>query len=357
MIPYLEQPPCLVSFSGGRDSSTLLAVATAVARREGLEPPIPITQRFPDAAEAEESDSQEIIVRHLRLSDWVRREATDEFDFIGPLAIECLLRHGVLHGATSYFFLPMLREARGGTLVTGVGGDEVLRTWRWARTTSVLARRVRPEPKDALRLAAALAPARVRAFALRRIAPLDLYWLRPDAAEAVRRSFYSHFAAEPFRWDKRMNWIARQRELVHATQCLDLLAEGSGASVAQPFLAPRFLAALAHAGGSRGFGDLENVLRTHFGALLPIELIARRDKARFDEVFWGPYSREFVRKWAGEPAPIEFVDERRLFAAWLEAATPTPAATVLQALWLAAHRTSEGQPPGLRGVDPSALHG
>ena len=32
----LQRGPCLVSFSGGRDSSAVLAVATAVARREGL---------------------------------------------------------------------------------------------------------------------------------------------------------------------------------------------------------------------------------------------------------------------------------------------------------------------------------
>ena len=37
--PALERSPCVVSFSGGRDSSAVLAVATQVARREGL--PLP----------------------------------------------------------------------------------------------------------------------------------------------------------------------------------------------------------------------------------------------------------------------------------------------------------------------------
>ena len=36
VLPALQRPPCLVSFSGGRDSSAVLAVAADVARRHGL---------------------------------------------------------------------------------------------------------------------------------------------------------------------------------------------------------------------------------------------------------------------------------------------------------------------------------
>ena len=49
ILPGLRRSPCLVSFSGGRDSSAVLATATAVARREGLPLPVPITHRFPSA--------------------------------------------------------------------------------------------------------------------------------------------------------------------------------------------------------------------------------------------------------------------------------------------------------------------
>jgi len=37
------RPPCVVTFSSGRDSSLLLAVAAEVAACEGLEPPIALT--------------------------------------------------------------------------------------------------------------------------------------------------------------------------------------------------------------------------------------------------------------------------------------------------------------------------
>jgi hypothetical protein len=44
----LRRPPCLVSFSGGRDSSAVLAVAAEVARKEGLPAPVAVTYRYPD---------------------------------------------------------------------------------------------------------------------------------------------------------------------------------------------------------------------------------------------------------------------------------------------------------------------
>jgi asparagine synthase (glutamine-hydrolysing) len=49
MLPALRRSPCFVSFSGGRDSSAVLAVAVEVARRHGLPEPVPATMRFVDA--------------------------------------------------------------------------------------------------------------------------------------------------------------------------------------------------------------------------------------------------------------------------------------------------------------------
>ena len=49
ILPALRRPPCLVSFSGGRDSSCVLAAATRAARREGLQPPVPVTLRVSNA--------------------------------------------------------------------------------------------------------------------------------------------------------------------------------------------------------------------------------------------------------------------------------------------------------------------
>ena len=90
----LLRPPCLVSFSGGRDSSALLAVAVDVARREGLDRPVPITARF-GVDEADEQSWQETMVTHLGVRDWLRVDITDELDLLGDIGATFLRRHGL----------------------------------------------------------------------------------------------------------------------------------------------------------------------------------------------------------------------------------------------------------------------
>ena len=56
---------------------------------------------------------------------------TDELDFVGPIAAEGLRRHGVLFPANAHMIVPLAREARGGSLLTGVGGDDTFGQWPW----------------------------------------------------------------------------------------------------------------------------------------------------------------------------------------------------------------------------------
>src|SRR4051794_24216047 len=65
MRPALQRPPCFVAFSGGRDSSAMLAVADRLAGREGLARPVPLTARFPEAPDTDESDWQERAIAAL----------------------------------------------------------------------------------------------------------------------------------------------------------------------------------------------------------------------------------------------------------------------------------------------------
>jgi len=53
--PALLRPPCVVAFSGGRDSSRLLAAAADLAAREDLAPPTAYTFRYPLDPAADES--------------------------------------------------------------------------------------------------------------------------------------------------------------------------------------------------------------------------------------------------------------------------------------------------------------
>ena len=100
ILPALQRSPCLVSFSGGRDSSAVLAAAAAIARREGLPAPVPATVRAPGAAESDEAAWQEQVVAHVGIADWVRLEVHDELDVIGPHARACCARTGCCGRAT-----------------------------------------------------------------------------------------------------------------------------------------------------------------------------------------------------------------------------------------------------------------
>ena len=163
--PALATSPCLVSFSGGVDSSLVLAVAVHVARRRGLPEPIPVTWRFRAAPSADESAWQEQVVAGLGLTDWERLDADGELDLTGPIAARVLARHGLRHPANAFLHEPLLARAAPGTLLTGFGGDQILGLWRGRGVTDVLARRRRPTPRFALSAARAFAHRRLRAAA------------------------------------------------------------------------------------------------------------------------------------------------------------------------------------------------
>src|SRR5688500_6592886 len=55
VLDAVARPPCFVSFSGGRVSSAVLALASHVARTEGLPLPILATNVFPAVALADEN--------------------------------------------------------------------------------------------------------------------------------------------------------------------------------------------------------------------------------------------------------------------------------------------------------------
>ena len=77
---------------------------------------------------------------------------------LGPLSTSALRRHGVVYPPNTFLQLPLLEAARGGTLLSGFGGDELFATWRWRQPR----RRARPAPPpvalDPLRLGYAASP-------------------------------------------------------------------------------------------------------------------------------------------------------------------------------------------------------
>ena len=229
LLPTLTRGPCFVSFSGGRDSSAVLAAAASAARREGLPLPVPVTNVFPDATRSSEAEWQELIVGHLGLEDWIRLELRDELDCVGPLAKGILERHGLLWPFNAHFHAPLLEVAQGGTLLTGIGGDELFGTSHWARAAAVLSGATRPSPRDVARALVALAPYPARRAVVRRRYPGDshLAWLTDRANRELRRRSADDLASEPLRWSDRWRWWYERRETEIGSRSLELIAKDS----------------------------------------------------------------------------------------------------------------------------------
>lgn len=316
ILPALLRPPCLVSFSGGRDSSTILAVAVGLARREGLELPVPATNRFRFAEWSDETEWQERVVVHFGLTDWVRFEFTSELDNVGPVAMRGLRRHGLMFPFNAHFHVPLLDEASGGSLLTGIGGDEALSRPRWSRARAVLSRRVRPVPRDLLAVGLAASPPSLRRTVLSRREPEILPWLRPTAQRELWARWVADVASEPLRWQHRFEWWRRLRYLRIGQESLDRLAADSYVKVHHPFIDAGFSAAIAALPADGRFANRTEAMRELFGDILPSEVLVRRSKSLFDQVFWNDHSRELAAGWDGEGIDAELVDSEALRREW-----------------------------------------
>jgi asparagine synthase (glutamine-hydrolysing) len=313
----------------------VLAVAMSVARRQGLAPPIPVTLRFADAPSTHESEWQELVVRHLGLTDWERIELTDELDLLGDMARTCLAAHGLFWPPNAFLHIPIFRLARHGTVLTGVDGDGLLGDWRWRHAQSVLhghhGFRWRHVPPVAL----ALAPEPLRRPVLRRRPAFVPEWLQPGAQRAFSSAVVQRAASEPRRWDDRVRWYGRSRALWVALANLNLMAANEDVRVCNPLFDRDFLAAVAAEGGAGGIGDRTQAMRHLFGDHLPEPAIERPSKAQFGPVFWREQAREFATSWSGDGVDTQYVRSDGLRRAWAAENPIFHSWTLLQAAWLA----------------------
>ena len=329
----------MIGFSGGRDSSALLAVAVALARREGWPEPVPVTLEY-DGERTFERPWQEMVIAHLGVGDWVRLTITDELDFVGPVAAEGLRRHGVLFPANAHMIVPLACAAGDGSVLTGVGGDDTFGQWPWSDLGNLLAGRRRVRRGDLRRCAHALAPHRLRAEVLRRRTSLLLPWLR----EGIRREAAMRIALElsraPRTWAARMYFSARWRPWRAAAASVALLGSDHGVAVHSPFLEPSYFGALARAGGRWGWGDRTETMRALFADVVPEAVISRRGKAEFSEPMFSNHTRSFARRWDGcTGIDSELVDGEALRRIWTAPRTHSASAMALQAAWLAGEPT------------------
>ncbi|MFC7877409.1 asparagine synthase-related protein [Isoptericola sp. NPDC057391] len=328
--------PVAVTFSGGRDSSAVLAVATAVAREDGAPDPVPVTFRYPGVTEADESAWQEAVVHHLGLTTWRRIVVDDENDLLGEGARESLLRRGLLFPATMHVKDAMLRELEGHAVLTGEGGDEVFGDRRSRALLQVVAGRASAGTPRRAALASLLPVAsrrrRERAVTGRGLRALT--WLSHGATERLADEIARDAAAEPLSFPRGLRWLLRRRASRVFLDTFGQVAAEHDVALAHPLLDDGFLGAV----GRRypwGFTDRTAGMRAVFGTLLPDAVCARSSKASFNRAYLGAATRDFASRWDGAGVDPALVDVDGLRAAWLSGFPPGPTSLLLQQAWLA----------------------
>ncbi|GAB3811850.1 hypothetical protein GCM10028820_03780 [Tessaracoccus terricola] len=335
--PALLDAPCHVTFSGGRDSSAVLAAATALARREGHPLPIPVTRSYPDLPETQESEWQRSVIDHLGLKEWIRLDFTaDETDLLGDVAREAVARRGVVWPAAVHTHGTMYQHLDGGSLMTGEGGDYVLGLRR--STPLTVLRRGRRPTGGLLKLAAvALLPRPARRLRSRRstLSSKQSRWLTPEALRAHARATADESTLEPLRYDEATWFISRQRFLGVMAHNQAAEADVYGLRTLDPLIDHGFIAALARAGGGWGFNGRTATMRALFSDVLPDAVLSRTSKASFNNAYAGQFTREFAQTWDGTGVDPEYVDVEGLRRVWLSEQPTMATGMLLHSAWLA----------------------
>lgn len=352
----LARPPCLMSFSGGRDSSALLAVAVQVARRQGLPMPIPATLVFPGSAAADEAEWQRIVLDHLGVDEQVRIEVDDELGAVGPVADGLLRQVGLLWPFNSHFHLPIIERAAGGTVVTGFGGDELALSSATANAERLLSTwRRRHHLTDALVMGLALSPRPVRRAVRRHRAARSVGTMPWFTAEATRRYLRSWPEAEanfPLGWDRTLReYVPRDRYFRVCIGSFETMGALHDVAVVHPFVSAPVLDGLASVGGFRGLGSRSELMARLFGDVLPEALVTRQSKASFTDPLWTPGTVRFAcHEWSGDGVDAELVDVAALRNHWATEHRNLLSTTLLQQAWMHQH----GYGPASAGPGPSS---
>lgn len=334
---HLQQSPCLVAFSGGRDSSVLLAAAVTVARREGLPLPLPITLSYPDAADSDEAQWQRAVLDYLGVAERIVLTVHGEHDPLGPVATPILTRHGLVWPPNFAPTVRMMGMAKGGVLLTGEGGDEAFGLKRITPLTKILKSRGRAAPGVYADVPAALAPAALR----RRSAFRNRYrrpWLRPEVEAELSRRDADDLAAFALHAGHNTWQFATRRCARLGYETVRVLGAEMDVTYVQAFAEPTLVASVAAAGGFLGWTGRTATMRALYGDLLPREVLERRTKALFANAVFTHHTRDFARHWNGTGVDTALVNPEALRDTWLSPDPHAPSMTLLQQAWLA-HRS------------------
>lgn len=334
----LTTGPVFVSFSGGRDSSAVLAVAVSVAREYGLPLPVPVTYRYPGVAGAAESEWQDLVLAHLGTTERLQVDITGQQRLLGQQARAGMAERGLVWPASANLQHELFSRVRGGTLLTGEGGDEVLsgrRSAPVARVLRTVRRRRRPSGEMLRHAVRALEPQpRISVERARRVQQTSAPWLRGAGRERFVE-LISKDVSEPLRWDRATHQMAVRPLARMIFHNVGLVAREYGVRLEHPLLAPEFIGAWMADGGWWGFTGRTASMRFLFADVLPEPVLSRSSKAWFNESRIGEVEREFARRWDGAGLDPDVVDAEVLRQAWLAEEPGGRMDVALMAAWMA----------------------
>lgn len=327
--PHLASGTCLIWQTGDDGGALGLVAAVRRARREALPDPIPLT--LVTQPGGRDDDHVRAVVHALDLREWVRVDATEGLDLLGPDARAALLRHGVRYPSIGHVVAPAARAASGGTVVDCHGLREIWDFWRGAPARWLLAG-VRRDRRAVAAAALALAPKSVRRRALAAHARAFV----PDhVRQPVREWLYASFVEErvsmPLSASGAVQQLHQRRCLWETARTFSSLGADHGAKVVHFFMEPGVVGALANAAGRLGWPAPAALV-----AELAPELPARRTPPPRTprEPFWaGPESTNFIERWDGTGLDEALVYPERVHDAWRR--QDARASLLLHAAWLA----------------------
>jgi hypothetical protein len=328
----------------------VLAAAARAARVHGVDAPVPVTLRFPGDPLSLEDDYQRLVLDELALSDWIVLEPGSELDILGALSTELARRHGSLFPFNAHFAGYMLRHCGTGTLLTGLGGDEVMTPHPLLEVGRMAAAKRPPS----LALARTYAATRYPRRAGRYLNAFRRPWLTPQAIEAHTARLVAEVEAWRVHAGNHLREVASQsRWLALAVDAMHRIAGGFGMTIEHPLLDHGVVEALARQRGFTGGTSRSEITRLAFAELLPPALIERTTKASFSEVFWTDLARTTWRDLPLDRIDQNLVDVDRLAEEWSTGRATSPTATSWRNTWpgLAAEQTSPNRCEGWR-FDP-----
>lgn len=331
--PALEQQQCAVLFSGGRDSSMILAITVGLARREGHPEPVAITRSFPGIASADEYEWQRLVVDHLGVREWNRIDQTDDGRVLSSTVTSGLRRFGVLYPPMVHALTPVFPHVAGGVVLTGEGGDEWLGPHRATPFAMLRSRSGLSRPDLYQHAFEASLPKSARQRLLRRRFANDCLWLRPAARDEFLTSVIEDETNAPFNWGEALVRLGHRRSVCASTRNVAALASTWGVRVVNPLHTAEFTRALQCAGGRLGFPGRTSLMREMASDLLPPELIRRRSKAYLDEAMWAERG-SFAETWSGGGLDQTLVDSSVLRRVWESPEPDSRTVMLLHSAWL-----------------------